>query len=66
MEGPISNQAGLRAFVSTDRKQLCVNNACPSLYTRTFAEADLFDCTTSDDNLQFAMRLYRDVGQFII
>lgn len=33
-EGPISNQAELRAFVSADRKQLCVNNACPSCCAR--------------------------------
>lgn len=29
-EGPIANQAGLRAFVSSDRKQLRVNNARPT------------------------------------
>lgn len=59
-----ADRAGLRAFVSSDRKQLRVNNARPAceraepsrVHLRKCARADMavpvFDCTADDDNLQ--------------
>jgi len=54
-KGPIANQAGLRAFVSSDRKQLRVNNARSTARACVCGRGHSGTCLiapTDDDNLQ--------------